>query len=271
MVQNALNKIVIIVFSALLVSCSGYQKLLKSTDTQKKFDKAVEYFNKENYTKASELFENLLPFVRGTDMAEDANYFLAESHYKSGDYILGGYYYGNFMTQFPNSPRIEDATYKNAYCYYLDSPRYSLDQANTYKAIETFQRFANKYPNSPRKAECNTYIDLLREKLERKSFENAKLYYNVSEYQAAVITLNNTLKDFPDTKYREEVLFLIFKSNYLFAKKSIITKQAERFESVVKSYDKFIENYPESKYKKEAVRLYESAQQAMADLKNLNL
>lgn len=243
----------------ILSSCSGYQKLLKSSDTNLKYEKAMEYFNKGDYHRASTLFENLLPYVRGTDLAELTNFHHAESYYRSGDYILAGYYFRNFAGTFPNSPRLEDVSFKSAYCYYLDSPKYSLDQSNTYDAIDEFQFFINKYPNSPKIEECNKFIDQLRGKLEKKSFKNSELYYNVGDYQAATIALMNTLEDYPDTNYREEILYLVFKSHYIFAKKSIASKQKERYKKAVEAYFPLVDQFPESKYKKEVDKLYKNA------------
>ena len=101
----------------------------------------------------------------------------------------------------------EEVAFMNAHCYYLESPSYSLDATNTYKAIGELQYFIDKYPNSERVDKCNSLIDNLRDKLENKAFHNAKLYYDREDFSR--FALNNVVNDFPDTDYREEAFFLI--------------------------------------------------------------
>jgi outer membrane protein assembly factor BamD len=146
-----------------------------------------------------------------------------------------------------------------AYCFYEDSPGPSLDQANTYKAIDELQMFMNQHPASKRVAECNKLIDQLREKLVKKSFDSASLYYRLNDFKAAITALNNALKEFPDTHYREELLFLILKSNYEMASRSIYEKMKERFQNTVESYLSFKEEFPESKHMREAERIHVNA------------
>jgi outer membrane protein assembly factor BamD len=243
----------------ILVSCSDYQKLLSSTDYEVKYTKAIEYFNKKDYTRASTLFTELLTIFRGTEKAEDVNYKYAYCYYHQQDYTMAGYYFKNFVTSFPNSPLAEECSFMVAYCFYQDSPNSSLDQANTYKAMDELQMFMNQHPGSARTAECNKLIDELREKLVKKSFDSASLYYKLGDYKAAITALNNALKEFPDTHYREELLFLVVKSSNEYAVKSVYDKMKERFQSTAEAYLGFKEEYPESKHLKEAERIYNNA------------
>lgn len=250
----------ILVFSVLTTilfsSCSEYQKVLKSSDYNYKYKKAVEYYEEEDYYRAQSLFDELVTIFKGSDKAEDVLYYYADCHYQQKDYILGAYYFENFAKTFPYSDKAEKAAYTAAYCYYLNSPRYNLDQADTYKAINAMQLYINKYPNSERVKEANEIIEKLRAKLEKKSYESAKLYVKLSDYQAAAITLKNSLKDFPDTKYREEILYLIVKSNFLLAENSVKEKQGERYQNTISEYYSFLDEYPQSEYLKEIEKMY---------------
>ncbi|MGJ1206330.1 outer membrane protein assembly factor BamD, partial [Sphingobacterium lactis] len=96
-----------------------------------KYQEAVKYYEKEKYSKALTLFQELLTKYRGTADAEDLNYYTAYSAYKLKDYISARFHFGNFATSYPNSPRAEECRFMSAYCYYLDSPRSNLDQENT--------------------------------------------------------------------------------------------------------------------------------------------
>ncbi|MDA3892410.1 MAG: outer membrane protein assembly factor BamD [Salinivirgaceae bacterium] len=240
----------------LLSSCSQYQKVLKSNDYNLKYEAAVKYYEDEDYYKAQSLFDELVSIFKGTDKAEDVLYYYADCHYKQNDYVLAAYYFDNFAKTFPYSEKTQTAAYTAAYCYYLNSPRPSLDQTDTYKAIDAMQLFINKYPESTLVAEANNIMESLRSKLEEKSYENAKLYFKLSDFHAASISLKNSIKEFPDSKYREEVLYLIVKSSFLLAEMSIESKQGERYQDTISEYYVFIDEYPESDYAKEVEKMY---------------
>ena len=269
MFQKIANYFSVFLVIAILASCNKYNKLLKSSDFELKYTKAVEYYQKKNYVKALPLFEELMTVYRGTAKAERVSYYYAYCNFGLEDYLLASYHLKNFVKTFPNSESAEEAMFTSAYCYYLDSPPYSLDQENTIKAINEFQLFLNMYPNTTKVTECNEYIDKLRGKLERKAFENATLYYNIEDYKASIQAYKNLLKDYPDNKYREEVNFMIVKSNYLLAKNSIPEKKQERYKSTVESYYKFIDNYKESKYLREAESIFTESQRALKKEKSV--
>jgi outer membrane protein assembly factor BamD len=221
-----------------------------------KYEKAVAYYEKGDYYRAQTLFDELVTILKGTDKAENILFYYANCHYKQKDYVLGAYYFDNFAKTFPYSEFTEEASYTSAYCYYLSSPRFSLDQTDTYKAIEAMQLFINKFPESKYITEANDIIEKLRSKLEEKSFQNARLYYKIGDYQAASVALRNSIKEFPDSKYREEVLYLIVKTNFLLAENSIREKQGERYQNTITEYYSFIDEFPTSEYVKEIEKMY---------------
>ncbi|GAA4513748.1 outer membrane protein assembly factor BamD [Sphingobacterium thermophilum] len=227
-----------------------------------KYQEAVKLYEKGKYAKARILFDDLASKYRGRAEAEDLFYLLANTHYKLKDYTAARYDFKNFANTYPNSERAEECRYMAAYCYFLESPRFSLDQENTRKAIDELQLFINYYPESERAEKASELIQILRDKLERKAFENAKLYYNMGladDYRAAVIALENVLRQYPDTKYAEEIEFLIFKSQYLYADNSRVYRQEERFNTAIDYYNSFIEHFPNSKFRSEADDLKKSA------------
>lgn len=243
----------------LFSSCSDYSRLQKSTDLDKKYEAAVVYFNKGDYVKSSTLLEELLSVYKGTAKGENVSYYYAQSIFEMGDYTLAGYYFKSFVRSYPQSAKAEECAYLHAYCYYLNSPTYSLDQTDTKEAIKEFQLFINNYPNSERLKECNELIDKLRGKLEQKYYEISKQYHHISDYKAAIQALNNTLKEFPDSKYKEEMLFLMLESSYLLAINSIETKKLERFDSTIDIYLKFVDTFAKGTYAKKAEGIYENS------------
>ena len=255
--SGLLSFVLLITFS----SCSNYQKVLKSNDYAKKYEVALQLYNKKDYQKAYPLLEELVSVKRGTKEAEDIYYYYCYCNYYLDDLISASYHFAQFAKTYPASEKAEEAAYMNAYCYYLGSPVYSLDQSNSYRAIEELQVFINKYPNSTRISECNELIDKLRAKLEVKSYEKGMLYFKMSDYKAAIVSLNNTLKDFPMTEYKETILFTIVKANFLLAQNSYENKKAERYKATIDAYNIFIDKFADGKYAKEANSIVEKARE----------
>jgi len=247
-----LKKLLFLLIPAVFAACSPYNRVLKGSDMDAKMEYAVKLYNKGDYFKALPLLEELITVYRGTQKAERTYYYYAYTNYRLGDYTSAAYDFENFSKTFPTSQFAEECAYMHAYCYYQDSPDFSLDQTNTYKAINELQLFADRYPASQRITECNRLIDLLRGKLETKSFEQARLYFNMEDYKAAVTAFRNLLNDFPSTSFRENALFLIVKSEFLLAENSIDEKKSERYSETLGFYGEFTAAYPESKFKKEA-------------------
>lgn len=258
-VARPMRKIVLlfVLFAFVLGGCSEYQKLLKSTDNSLKYKKAVEYYNSENYAKSATLFEELLPIYRGTSKAETISYYISYCSYGQGDYISAGYFFRNFLKTFPDSPYSEECLYMSAYCYYLESPKPRLDQTPTQNAIDAFQLYINRYPNSTRIPKCNEYIDELQDKLVYKSYLSARNYYDREKFPSAIIALQNSLKDYPGSSHREDLMFMLLESKHQLAFKSIASKQRERYNNAKEEYYAFVDEYPESKHSKRAEKMLE--------------
>ncbi|OYX97785.1 MAG: hypothetical protein B7Y76_07865 [Sphingobacteriia bacterium 35-40-5] len=137
------------------------------------------------------------------------------------------------------------------------------------KAIEALQLFINLYPKSERVAEASKLISNLRDKLETKSYANAKLFLDIGDYKSAVIAFRNSAREFPDTKYAEEMEFLTIKAQALYAKASFEIKQEERYNEAIQLYNEFVQNYPSSKYLKEAEEIKKSSEKAIIDVRKL--
>jgi outer membrane protein assembly factor BamD len=241
------------------ISCSQYEKVMKSEDVNLKFATAFRYYNKGEYVKAGSLFDQLAPLTRGTRRADSVYFYQAMTQYKLTDYIIAGHYFNAFVSMYQNSRFIEEAAYMEAFCYYYQSPRPELDQNSTTMALDAFRLFMIRYPKSPKITDCQRIILELNEKLMEKEFLSAKLYFNLDNFKASVVALNNCLVEFPESKYREEIMFLVLKSKYLLALKSIQSKQTERFQDTVDEYYSFIAEFPESPSKKEAEDIYRNS------------
>ena len=229
-----------------LVSCSDYQKLLNSDDVPEKYKQAEVFYNNGEYRKANRLLEQILPTYRGKPQAQRVIFFFADSYFQTRSYNLAAYQYESFVKSYPKSERVQEATFKAAKSYYHQSPSYSLDQEDTYKAIEKLQIFINLYPNSQYNPEANQMISELQEKLEKKDFEIAKQYFTIRDYRAAIKANDNFIANFPGTKFREEALYTKFLSLYEIAINSIFSKKEKRLKELQEQYNLILRYYPET-------------------------
>jgi outer membrane protein assembly factor BamD len=248
---------IVLIILMLVSSCGEYEKLLKSTDIDLKKAKAKEYYDDGQYVKATELFTQILPRFRATEEAEELNWMNAQSYYGMKDYIMAGSYYKNFIEQFPFGKYAEEANFMAAMCDYKLAPRAELDQANTGSALEGFKIFVNRYPGSPKVEESKKLMKELEEKLVKKSYLSAKLYYDMKQYKAAVVALNNSLKEYTESQYREEMMYLKLSSLFLYAEFSMANKQKERYQNTLDDYYSFMEEFPKSEYSNEVNNIFE--------------
>ena len=261
--------ILLLVIVAFAGCKSKYEKLLASNDTAKKYREAVRLYDKKDYSKALGLFDVLVQKYRGTAEAEDLSYYFAYTNYKLRDYTTARYHFKTFADTSASSAKAEECRFMSAYCFYLESPVFSLDQENTIKAIESLQLFINLHPKSERVAEASKLISNLRDKLEIKSYANARLFLDIGDYKSAVIAFRNSASDFPDTKFAEEMEFLTIKAQALYAKASLEVKQELRFIEAINLFTEFAKNYPSSKYLKEGEEIKKNSEKAIVEVKKL--
>jgi outer membrane protein assembly factor BamD len=259
---------VVVVLVCLLSACrSEFEKVRLTNDPDKIYAAANKYYDKDEYLRAQTLYELILSQFRGRPEAEELFYRYAYSHYYLKQYTLAAHYFNSFSNTFAYSEKREEVDYMSAYSKYLMSPVFRLEQSQTREAIQGFQDFVNRYPSSMRTAECNRLIDELRAKLEQKAFASAELYFDLGEYEAAIQSYENLVRDFPDTKHNELVRFKTVQSAYLFATKSVYERREERYQLAIDKYMDFIRKFPRSKYKAEVESIYRNSQQ---EIKNLN-
>lgn len=233
-------------------SCkSQYEELLQSYDTEAKYAAAFDYFNTGKFDKAAQLFESLSVITTGTDRDDTVQFYWGLSNYNMKDYYTAETNFDTFVTNFPRSVFTDQAQFLRIDCLYRSTLRYELDQNPTYRAITAISEYIISYPKSPNIPVCRKMMDELELRLDRKAYENAKIYYTMEDYKAARVALRNVLKDDSDNAYREDILYYTAMASYKYALNSVAEKQKERYLVFIDDYFNFIGEYPESKYRKE--------------------
>jgi outer membrane protein assembly factor BamD len=253
------NLLYLLIGAVLLASCGNFEKIRKSSDVNYKLTKANEYFDKQDYGHANELYKELMPIMKSTRNYENLFYKYAYTFYYLKDYVEASYYFKNFTEYFPSSKNAEECEYMSALALYKYAPKYQLDPTNTIKALEAMESYANRYPNSAHSKEASEYIDASKKKLEMKKADAALLYYNIYKYKAATVAYKSVMRDYPDSPNSDLYQFMIMKSMYMYAVESITAKQEERYGNAIAAFNELKQNYPQSKYMDEAEKLYSKA------------
>ena len=245
-------------------SCkSQYELLLNSNDADAKYEAAFEYYNLNKFSKAASLFESLAVLTDGTERDDTVRYYWGLSNYKFKDYYTAETNFDQFIQSYPRSPFTSEARYLRLDCLYRQTLRYELDQSPTYKAINEISAYILEYPSNVHMQECRDMLVELNERLDKKAYEAAKLYYKMEDYLASRVAFKNVLKDDAENMYREDILYYIAMSSYKYAQQSVPEKQKERYLSFVDDYLNFIGEIPESQYRKELDSVYQRAQKAL--------
>lgn len=240
-----------VLFAVLLLwSCGEYQDVLKTNDTGLMYEKAVEYYNKGEYSRSLALMDRVkaYSYSMGSKRAQSVAYYRAFSTYGKKMYEPAAELFRQFVTTYPESPYYEECLYMVGYCYYMASPRARLDQTPTMAALQYFQLYLDRYPNTERKQTVNTYIDEMLDKISYKAFLNASNYYVREHYKSAVLSLTNCLEDYPSSKYREEIMNMLFNAKYYLAENSVDEKKLDRFYAAQEEFYYFQEEFPESRF-----------------------
>ena len=240
-----------------LFACkSSFEKLLESGDRDEKYETAMDLFLAGKYLRAAQLFESLTLSVAGTPREDTVLYYWGLSNYRAKDYATAETNFEKFVESFPLSPFAESAAFMRLDCLSRSTYRYELDQTPTYRTITAISEYIIAHPDTRHMAECQAMLKELNDRLDKKAYENARLYYKMEDYKAARVAMKNILKDDADNIYREEILYYAAMSSYKYAQMSVREKQKERFLVFVDDYFNFVSEYPESSRRKELDALY---------------
>lgn len=260
-----------------LVACTEYSSVLKSNDYEYRYEAAKALYADGHYRQASELFSLLLIPLKGTSYGEESLYMLGESNLKAKDYESAAMYFKKYYQTYPKGHYMELARYNSGYSLYKQTPDIRLDQSSTMEAIREFQSFLDYCPETNLKEQAHTIIYDMQDKLVKKEYLSAKLYYDLgtytinsifggNNYEACVVTAQNALKDYPyaSADLREDLSILILRAKYHLARQSVEEKRLERFRDAIDEYYSFQNDYPESQYMKEANSIFSYSERVVA-------
>lgn len=238
-------------------SCDGVNKALKTNDPQYAYEEALRFYGEKKWRQASDLFTACRHVYVGSPREDSLSFYNAHCKFKDRNWDEAAIMFDEFRRKFGRSPFIEDAEGMYALCYFYMSPSPQRDQAVTTEAIIAITEFLSRYPQSDKVDEFNEMLDILTERLMEKSYLNAYTYFKIGRYKSAIVAFKNSLKQYPDTPRKEDIMYYTTVSAYRLASNSIESKQVDRYLATLDYYYSFISEYPESKRRKELENIAE--------------
>ena len=255
-----------LLLAAILQSCSGYNKVVRSDDFTRKFEMANSLYEKKQYARSIPLYEQVYQRMPKTGEGEVSYYRVGKAYFEEENFIMASYYLSTFSEKYPASPKCEETAFLATICAVRNSPNYTLDQNETELALNDLQMFINQYPYSDKIDTCNVIMDNLRFKLEKKEFEGVKLYSKMENYKAASVSAETFLAGYPQSRYREQAGYIMVKNSYFLAINSVESKKMERYEKAIERYRNFVAEFPSSSYRKEVEGYFEKLNKGVVNI-----
>ena len=260
--------LILTIMVLMLTGCGEYQKILKSTDPDFKYNKAIEYFNDQDYVKAQTLLDDVTAYYRGTERSEDILIYLARCYMGQKIYDSAAEYYEAYTRSYPKGKNNMEARFMVAHAYYMDSPDARLDQQQTRTAIGFFTQFIEMFPESSYAEQAYQERQEMYDKLAYKELLSARLYYNLgtylgNNYISCETVSKNALKTYPASPYTEEFSWLIFAAKYQQMVNSAPALLEERAREAQDEYYSFITEYPASKHASQAQSWFKSIRKVL--------
>ncbi|WP_094546092.1 outer membrane protein assembly factor BamD [Rubricoccus marinus] len=250
----------VVTVSAVVAGCGN--GVVTPGSAQEAYDRGVEAYDRGKYTRAIEHLRTALDFGRTSPLAADAQLTLARAYKGDRQYLLAGNEYTRFIEFYRSDERVPQAAYERIQTYAALSPPYDLDQTDTERAIDYIRLYIAQYPESPQAPEAAALLTDLREKLAQKRYNNGRLYQRRELYEAAVVYYESVLQNYPTSAYADDAMLGALSAQVEFARASVISRQAERYDEALAKYDRFITLFPSSPLVREAEDLYSQAYDA---------
>ncbi len=160
---------------------------------------ADDFFEAGKYSKALAEYKDFLATFAGDDRSDYAQFRVAECYRMDEDFALAAVEYRILINDYGYSDFIDDAFYLEGLCEFEQAPRYELNQSKSYIALSRINRFLRMFPESPRRAEAERTLSEIEDRLGKKIFSSAILYYSRKYYSSATIYFDKVIAEFPGT------------------------------------------------------------------------
>lgn len=199
------------IYTLIMYGCAG-TKSGGEYSIEERFNLAKEFLDEGKYLRAQDEFTTVIIQGSGTELGDDAQYYLGEAYFLNKEYILAISEYDKLTRRMAFSPYVEEARFKICEAYRIESPDYYHDQDYTEKALDRYQEFLDDFPKSNYKNDVLSSIGILRNKIGEKEFKTGVLYMKMEEYESARMVFQRVNDLYYDTDIANENKLWIIKA-----------------------------------------------------------
>ena len=170
------------------------------------------HFDEESYAAARNGFQRYLLADPLSPLTDSAQYMLAESQLRFGMELEAADEFSRLAVGRPNSPLADDAQLGVCRSYLAASPKVTLSQEYTERAIIECQRLLQFFPTSELRAEAEAITAQARSKLAEKSYTVGKYYFDRRFYEAANVYFEKSMSEQPGPELLPRLLEMMWDS-----------------------------------------------------------
>jgi outer membrane protein assembly factor BamD len=198
----------------LLSACASGQPdiaTLTSNSDQAIWEAGQKALERRDWISARQHFRRIVDGFPQSVHAADARLGVGATYVGEGgstNDLLAVGAYREFLTLYPSHPKSDFAQFQVAEAYFRRRNGPDRDQTDTREAVAEYQRLLDHYPNSTYGERARERIVEARQSLARAEFLAGYFYQRTRELcRASIARYEVVLKDYPDYKALDEVLF----------------------------------------------------------------
>ncbi|HXF96810.1 MAG TPA: outer membrane protein assembly factor BamD [Gemmatimonadales bacterium] len=164
-------------------------------------------FRQGHFRQSLLLFQRLIfELPPGHPDLPEVRYYLAESHFQTGDRVQAASEFRRVADQHPASPYAPLALLRAGDAHLRMWRRPELDPTPGQTALAIYQELAGRYPGTDAAARAQLHVRQLREWFADKAYKNGMFYLRRKAYDSAIIYFKDVVANYPDTPRAPDAL-----------------------------------------------------------------
>jgi outer membrane assembly lipoprotein YfiO len=208
-------------------------------------EQGAEALKERKWLTARQYYRQILDSYPQSPYRADAKLGVGDSYLGENttpSYIQAINEFREFLTFYPTHPRADYAQYRLGMAYFAQMLNPQRDQTATKDAIEQFEIFVERYPNSALMPEARTKLREARDRLSESGYLVGLFYFRQRWYPGAIDRFKSILKDDPDYTGRDAVYFHLAEA----------LLRTDRKAEALPYYEMLIKEFQQSEYLRDA-------------------
>jgi outer membrane protein assembly factor BamD len=205
----------VLLLTLTLVGCAGRDAVVEKP-ADELLDDGIRQYDKGNFKKAVEAFEQLKDWYPFSKFAILAELKIADAHFQMDEYADAVFAYEEFEKLHPRNEAIPYVIYQIGMSHFRQVDTVDRDQTSARKAIAAFDRLIQQYPQNPHAHLAQGYINKCVKSIAGNEFYVAVYYYRMEHYKAAIERFKKVVNNYSDMGYHTQALAYIHNCETLF-------------------------------------------------------